>query len=191
MLPEVLIPVPIPSNQKMACEESVYLATVLLFLEASYRYYRFRFNEDFVSDNTHFTNDFFILKGKAFFFFFAGSVFFSYFYLRYWQNWKVWSTPFVRSALPYLYMFDPLAAILIGYGQYYNHQVSFLLGLIILTNFFLIHVIQRIFAKKKPIGMVSRCSSLFSNSWLLSCLERRTHCDFQSSHSSHGQFLLY
>lgn len=174
----------------MACEESVYLALILLIIESLYRHNLYNSNLWFEGYEDQYTLTFFQWKGPIFLGFFFASLAFSFLFVLYFQKASIWSSPIIQSYLPYMYMFDPIGAILIGYGQLRNDFLIFLAGLFVLTNFFMLHVLQRIFAKKKPVALVSSpFYFILIYSDLL--LESGHCCHHKSNHSSHGKFLLH
>lgn len=174
----------------MACEESVYLALILLIIESLHRHNLYNSNLWFEGYEDQYTLTFFQWKGPIFLGFFFASLAFSFLFVLYFQKASIWSSPTIQSYLPYMYMFDPIGAILIGYGQLRSDFLIFLAGLFVLTNFFMLHVLQRIFAKKKPVGLVS---SLFYFILIYPdfLLESGHCCHHKSNHSSHGKFLLH
>ena len=56
--------------------------------------------------------------------------------------------------IPMLYTTDSVAAICLGYSLLYENKIGVVLSMIVLTNFFLLHILHNIFSKK-PGSLVS------------------------------------
>jgi hypothetical protein len=137
----------------MACDEAVYFATLLVTVEGCYRW----LFPDIFSDIAvkQYEPAFYAAKGPVFVFFFVGSLCFTILFVLKLHESSIFKIFWLQAMLPYLYTVDSIGAIFLGYGLYYSHFATFVLGMVLLTNFFMINSLHRIFAKKKPDGMVS------------------------------------
>ena len=140
----------------MACNEAIYLACAVIFLESMERY---RSSYEIAIDDS-----FNYWKGKIFVLFCVGSIISTIAYAKYPNVSAVCKNPNVQEYLPFIYMFDSLGGILLGYSIYYKNIVLMNVSMLILTNFFMLHVLHAVFAKKKPHGLVSyTISVVFGN----------------------------
>jgi hypothetical protein len=132
----------------MGCDETTIIALFFVAIEAWVR-------KDSQFERYHgFDDSFWRWKGPCFFLFYILSVFSTICnYYGFHLN-SILNHPQVRSNLPYLYLTDSVGALILGYSLYYSHFPSFIFSLIILTNFFLVHIMHSIFAMEKPVSLV-------------------------------------
>lgn len=148
----------------MACPESTYVAVILLLLEGWFRWVNSSFFLE--AGLHHYEPAYYHMKGPIFLSFFLACLLFSIIFVLYLYDCAIFKLPCTQKFLPYLYMFDSLGALLLGYSLYYNDAPTLYVSLTILTNFLMINVLSKVFAKKKPEGLVSS-SSIHSLSLLL------------------------
>jgi len=126
------------------CDEAVYLALAAIVAEFTLRLHE--------SDGTlahGFLKDasFADFKNHVYVLFFVFSVCSTVFYVRGLQSPRLplWLAPYI----PYLYMFDSVAAVGLGISLHYEHRVGTVVSMVVLTNFFMLHILHSIFSAKK------------------------------------------
>eukprot|EP01038_Epipyxis_sp_PR26KG_P011663 gene11663-15615_t len=67
---------------------------------------------------------------------------------------KIFSNRKVQNFLPYLYIFDSVAALFLSLAIYLENYILFIVSMTFLCNFFLLHILHRVFNAKKPDGML-------------------------------------
>jgi hypothetical protein len=126
----------------MACDESVYAAGVLISLEFLYRWRNYDDSNDFhISDATF--SDF---KNHIYIIFYLISISSTILYVK---GTKDVSFPkFIEPFVPLLYLFDSAGAIGLGLSLFYENRNGLLTSMVVLTNFFLLHILHTLFSKK-------------------------------------------
>eukprot|EP01031_Cornospumella_fuschlensis_P030026 gene30026-36264_t len=141
----------------MACPEATYAALLLLVLEGWWRCTNpSTFREIALQ---HYTPEYYAFKGPAFTYFSLACLIFSMIFVLYLYDWAIFKLPCTQNFLPYLYMFDSLGAVILGYSLYFSDASALYVSLAILTNFLMINVLSKVFAKKKPEGLGEETSA--------------------------------
>jgi hypothetical protein len=126
------------------CDEAVYLALAAIVAE-----FTFRLHEGDGTLAHGFLKDasFADFKNHVYVLFFVFSVCSTVFYVRGLQSPRLplWLAPYI----PYLYMFDSAAAVGLGISLHYEHRVGTVVSMVVLTNFFMLHILHSIFSAKK------------------------------------------
>lgn len=137
----------------MACPESTYAALLLLLLEGWFRWVNPASFQDIAL--RHFEPEYYSMKGPIFMSFSVACLLFSMIFVLYLYDCAIFKLPCTQNFLPYLYMFDSLGAVLLGYSLYFSDTPTLYVSLTILTNFLMINALSKVFAMKKPHGLVS------------------------------------
>lgn len=136
----------------MGCDEAVYLTAFLILIESIVRFHWATF---FLEDSSELSPQLWRMKGPIFAIFYLVSLVattghvYGFFFKFITDNARL------RNLLPYLYVTDSFGALVLGYGLYCNNIWWFLGGLLVLVNFFLIHIMHSIFSMEKPSNLVS------------------------------------
>lgn len=133
----------------MACDEAVYLAIALIIFEGFVR------SDGRFLQYNELDMEIWWLKGKIFLIFHVLAMLSTALYVKGLHIMSLFEYPLVRALLPYLYLSDSFGALVLGYGLYYGNIWILSLGLLILTNLFLVHIMHGIFAVHKPSDLVS------------------------------------
>lgn len=126
----------------MACDEAVHLAALLIFAEFAFRWYQVRGDEDQYFKDTTF-DDF---KSHCYVIFFIISICSTLLYVKGLHSVSLPNC--LKPYIPLLYFFDSAAAVGLGVSLFYEEKVGLLLSMIVLTNFFLLHILHTLFSKK-------------------------------------------
>lgn len=126
----------------MACDEAVIAAAVLIFIEFVSRWHQSRNNPDKYFKDTAF-DDF---RDDCYVVFFMISICSTVFYVRVLKNMSPPKS--LEWYIPLLYLFDSVGAIGLGYSLFYENRNGVLVSMTVLTNFFLLHILHTLFAKK-------------------------------------------
>jgi hypothetical protein len=129
----------------MACNEAVYLAGVLITVE-----YIARWNNEIVHV------DFFqVMSLKVHLIFFLVTSLTCTLTALNVAGTQFLNSDLVQKYSAYLYMLDSVAAIGLGWSLCSRNLIGLLTSMLLLTNFFMLHVVNRMFVAKKPSGVVS------------------------------------
>ena len=138
----------------MACNEAVSLAAILISLEFVGRSYQSRQNRDEYSKDTTFDD----YKNHCYIIFFLISIFATVIYVSVLKS--VALPKSLEWYIPILYLFDSVGAIGLGCSLFYENKVGVFASMLVLTNFFLLHILHTLFAKKGG-GLVSDLHSAY------------------------------
>ena len=126
----------------MACDEAVHAAAILIFAEFVFLWIHSRHDNDLYFKDTIF-DDF---KNHTYIVFFVISMCSTLFYVK---PLKSVSIPvFFEPYVPYLYLCDSVAAVGLGVSLCYENRRGVLASMVVLTNFFLLHILHTLFSKK-------------------------------------------
>ena len=138
----------------MACDEAVYLALAICIAEYYYRCYVKVDSPINVYANHGITFEDY--KCKVFVAFFIIALSSTFFYVEGLKSPSV-STA-IKAYVPVLYLFDSAAAIGLGYSLTIKSETGMFISMVVLMNFFLLHILHTIFNAKKAVTLVSsRC----------------------------------
>ena len=126
----------------MACDEAVHAAAVLIFAEFIHRWYHSRRDNDLYFKDTTF-DDF---KDHTYIIFFVISMCSTIFYVKPLNSVSI--PVLFEPYVPYLYLCDSLAAVGLGISLCYENRTGMLASMVVLTNFFLLHILHTLFSKK-------------------------------------------
>ena len=141
----------------MGCDEAVYAAATIIFFEVLHRWYNSssddgRYLKDESFDN--FKNDVYII-------FYIISMCSTIIYVR---GLRSPSLPkLFEKFIPLLYLFDSVGAIGLGLSLFYEYRFGVILSMVVLTNFFLLHILHTLFSKKGGDLVSNSYSDLISN----------------------------
>ena len=126
----------------MACDEAVYVAAILILFECIYRWYHFPDNDSDYLKDASFAN----FKNHMYIIYFLISMSSTVLYVKGSQSAEF--PKFLEKFIPLLYLFDSGAAIGLGCSIFYENRVGVVASMIVLTNFFLLHILHTLFSKK-------------------------------------------
>jgi hypothetical protein len=126
----------------MACDEAVYLAVVVISLEFTYRWYNSIDNLDLYLEQQSFD----VFKNHIYVIFYILSICSTLVYVKGLN--KIPLPTKIEPYVPLLYLFDSIAAIGLGISLYYENRDGLLISMVVLTNFFLLHILHTLFSKK-------------------------------------------
>ena len=126
----------------MACDEAVHAAAILILAELIDRWYRSRHDSDHYFKDTSF-DDF---KNHTYITFFVVSMCSTLFYVKPLNSVSI--PVFFEPYVPYLYLCDSVAAVGLGVSLCYQNRRGVLASMVVLTNFFLLHILHTLFSKK-------------------------------------------
>ena len=126
----------------MACDEAVYAAALLIFSEFLHRWHTSPDTDDYLLKDAAFED----FKNHIFIVFFLVSMCSTLFYVKGLSNRSL--PRFLEKYIPLLYLFDSAAAIGLGISLYNEHRTGVLVSMVVLTNFFLLHILHTLFSKK-------------------------------------------
>ena len=132
----------------MGCDEAVTLAAVLISLEFGCRWYQSRHDRDGYFEGTAFDD----YKNHCYVAFFLISLCSTTLYVGVLNS--VALPKSLEWYIPILYLFDSAGAIGLGFSLFYESRNGLLASMVVLTNFFLLHVLHLLFAKRGG-GLVS------------------------------------
>ena len=136
------------SRGRMACDEAVTFAAALISLEFGCRWYQSRHDRDEYFGDTAFDD----YKNHCYVTFFLISVCSTIFYVRVLNSIALPQS--LEWYIPILYLFDSAGAIGLGYSLFYENRNGVLVSMMVLTNFFLLHILHTLFSKRRG-GLVS------------------------------------
>ncbi len=143
----------------MACNEAVYLAGILISLECFVRW-----NSDIFPNDPF--QEFFSNVNLVFFAITSLTCLLTVYNVA---GTQLLQSDSIQKYSAYLYMLDSVAAIGLGWSLCNRNKIGLLISLLLLTNFFMLHVVNRMFVTKKPTGLVSALHhNIFLNHILLS-----------------------
>ena len=126
----------------MACDEAVHAAAILILAEMIGRWCHSQHDNDYYFKDTTF-DDF---KSHTYIVFFVISMCSTLFYVK---PLKSVSIPdLFEPYVPYLYLCDSVAAVGLGVSLCYENRGGVLASMVVLTNFFLLHILHTLFSKK-------------------------------------------
>jgi hypothetical protein len=145
----------------MACDEAVYLAVLVISLELTYRWYNSIDNLDLYLEQQSFD----VFKNHIYVIFYILSICSTLIYVKGLN--KIPLPMKIEPYVPLLYLFDSIAAIGLGISLYYENRNDLLISMVVLTNFFLLHILHTLFSKKggtlvSKINYVYICTYIFT-----------------------------
>jgi hypothetical protein len=137
---------------RMGCNEAVYIAAVLSVLE----FISVLRHEDETSWNSYLRDARFVdFRTHIYVVFYFLSICSTILYVEGLKSPKF--NPVLEPYIPFLYIYDSLAAVGLGYSLYYEDRQMMVISMIVLTNFFLLHILHTIFSKKGGSLVSLRC----------------------------------
>ena len=125
------------------CDEAVYIAAAINVAEFANRL----FHSDGTLDTSYLRDTTFSdFKNHIFILFYVFSICSTVFYVSGLKSPKF--SPKLESYIPLLYLYDSAAAIGLGYSLYYEHRYGVVISMVVLTNFFMLHILHSIFSTK-------------------------------------------
>ena len=126
----------------MACDEAVYLAAMLILFECIHRWYHFPDDDSNYLKDANFAN----FKNHMYIIYFLISMSSTVFYVKGLQSTQF--PKFLEKFIPLLYLFDSGAAIGLGCSLLFENRIGIVASMVVLTNFFLLHILHTLFSKK-------------------------------------------
>ena len=126
----------------MACDEAVYVAAILILLECIHRWYSLLDSDSDYLKDASFSN----FKNHIYVVFFLISMCSTILYVKGLESMSI--PKFFEKFIPLLYLFDSVAAIGLGISLFFENRSGVIISMIVLTNFFLLHILHTLFSKK-------------------------------------------
>ena len=136
----------------MGFDEATYLAALLIGVESVVRFVWVISSNS--TDSPYHYSPFAMKASLVFAIFFALSMVSTALYVLRFHKWPIFKNPTVQQYLPFLYMVDSVGALILGYNLYYECIEGVVLAMIILTNFFMLHILHGVFSGKGHNDMV-------------------------------------
>lgn len=143
----------------MGFDEATYLAACLILVEAIVRLQWITSANQ--ADSVHYYSPFAIQTSMVFVFFFVLSVISTALFVWRFHKWSIFKNQTVQQCLPFLYMIDSVGALVLGCSLYYENIRGVIFAMVLLTNFFMLHILHGVFSGKGHNNMV-RFSVFFS-----------------------------
>jgi len=136
----------------MGFDEATYLAAILVLIETVVRVQWVASGNQV--DSSHYYSPFAIQASLVFIVFFALSIISTALFVWRFHKWTIFKNQMVQQCLPFLYMIDSVGALILGYNLYYENIGGVIFAMILLTNFFMLHILHGVFSGKGHNDMV-------------------------------------